>query len=320
MSPVRQLSPNAKAQIKALSGARPATFLFTAATTWATIALAIGAAIHFHNIFLSIFAIYIVATRQNLLGLLIHEQTHYLGLKSRYGDWIVNLLVAFPLLAISIEGYSKIHLRHHRFYFTQQDPDFLRKNGEDWTFPMKPGQLAKLFLADVSGLSFLRFVTKREKFVDDGSFKRRNPTPGWLRLSFLAVLATVLTLVGGWGYFLLYWMLPMVTVLFAIIRWGAICEHVYGEEGASVEATSPVIRTTTFAKIFLPNLNFAMHPYHHYFPGVSFSNLPALHAVFEREGLVYQPMVFRSQFQYLRYLLGGSKDGVPARPLADATA
>ena len=313
MNPVRQLSPEAKAKIKSLSGARPAAFLSAAATTWLTIAAAIAAALYFDTIVTTIFAIYIVATRQNLLALMIHEQTHYLGLKSRHGDRIANLLVAYPLIAPSIEGYAKIHLRHHRHYFTPQDPDFLRKNGPEWTFPMGRAKLAKLFLRDLTGMSFLRLTAREVQTGRDDAFRRRNPSPAWLRPLFFLIVGLVLTLVGGWTAFLLYWVLPLVTILPAIIRWGAICEHVYGREGVSVEESSPVILPTPLSRILLPNMNFALHPYHHFFPGVSFGNLPKLHAIFEAEGLTYPDMVFNGPLDYLRFLLTGRRSSAPVR-------
>jgi fatty acid desaturase len=134
------------------------------------------------------------------------------------------------------------------------------------------------------------------------------------------VVGTILTLVGGWSYFLLFWVLPLLTIFMAIVRWGAICEHVYGPEGVSVEESSPVIIPTLLNKILLPNLNFAIHPYHHHFAGVSFGNLPALHQVFVDEGMVHQPMVFHGQGEYLRYLLTGSKVPAKATSAEAATA
>lgn len=310
---VQRLSPAAKAEIKSLSGARPGAFALTVAMTWVTIAIAIGAAIYLDNIIATLIAIYLVATRQNILALLIHEQTHYLGFNTRHGDWIANLMVAYPLLAVSIEGYAKIHLRHHRHYFSQQDPDFLRKNGPDWIVPMKAARLAGLFLSDVTGLSFIRFVTQRVRAPEDSAFKRRNPSPVWLKPLFFIALGLVLTLVGGWFYFLIFWAVPLFTIFPAIVRWGAICEHIYGQEGVSVEESSPMILPTLLGRLLLPNLNFSMHPYHHFFPGVSFRNLPAVHRVFEKEGLVYEDMVFKGQAAYLRYIVSGTRYRATAR-------
>jgi len=310
MKAIRQLSPRAKAEIKALSGARPGRFLATLATTWITIGLAVALACLARNMVVSALTIYLVATRQNILGLLIHDQTHQTGLNSRYGDLIVNCLAGYPLFVITVEGYARVHLAHHRHFFTRDDPDFLRKNGADWTFPMAPGRLAMLFLQDLTGLSVIRLLMRRHYDGEPGStFKRKHPSPRGARILFLAALLTGLTLTGGWSLFLLYWVVPLVTVLPAIVRWGAICEHRYGEQGAALEDSTPVILPTRLSKLLLPNLNFTMHVYHHYFPAVSFANLPMVHAIFVREGLVRDDMIHRSQLDYLRHILSEKPQG-----------
>ena len=66
-------------------------------------------------------------------------------------------------------------------------------------------------------------------------------------------------------------------------------------------------------RLLLPNLNFAMHPYHHFFPGVSFSRLPKVHAIFEREGLIDERHVFRGYAAYLRYITRPTMSAAPAR-------
>lgn len=310
MTSVSQLSPVAKAKIKSLSGPRPALFLFTLACTWLTICMTVYLAMVCDNLILSLAAIYFVATRQNILALLIHEQTHYLGLRSRLGDSVVNCLASYPLLAVTVESYAKIHLAHHRFYFTSRDPDFRRKQGVDWTFPMSGMKLASLFLLDVSGVSFVRHVLRASKSgkIEQSAFNRKSPSPRWLKPAYFAVAATAIYLVDGWFYLLVYWVLPLVTIFPMIVRWSAICEHSYGREGATVEETSPVILPTFLSKIFLPNLNFTMHVYHHYFPGVSFSALPEVHKIFMDENLVHADQVFSGHLDYLRYVTTGARD------------
>ena len=83
----------------------------------------------------------------------MHDQAHCLGFKARFGDVITNIIAAYPLLVLTVEGYSKVHLSHHRHFFTQDDPDFLRKSGEEWHFPKKMSNLGKLFLRDLFGLN-----------------------------------------------------------------------------------------------------------------------------------------------------------------------
>ena len=144
----RSLSPEGQKAIKDLSGPRPGKFILTLAITWATIIGAIWAALWLDTIWFYILTILFVGTRQNILGLLIREQTHYLCSRKRWGDAITNLFIAWPIVVVSIEGYSKTHLAHHAYYFTGNDPDFVRKRGKEWTFPMKVRFLLWLFFKD----------------------------------------------------------------------------------------------------------------------------------------------------------------------------
>src|SRR5437870_8549578 len=67
------------------------------------------------------------------------------ALPRRGGDLAVNLCAAFPLLVITVEGYTQVHLAHHKYYFTANDPDFVRKSGADWAIPMASSRLLWLF-------------------------------------------------------------------------------------------------------------------------------------------------------------------------------
>jgi fatty acid desaturase len=299
------LSPAGKAKVKTLSGPRPRQFVEALATTWAVILTAVACAVYFQSIFVTVVAILVIVSRQQLLALLIHEQTHYLGLKGRHSDSIVNLLVAYPLLVVSVEGYADVHLRHHRYYFTPKDPDFIRKNGPDWAFPMPASKLIGLFLKDITGISFVEYVFRpKAKPAGAPSITRQNRSPRWLRPLFLLALVAALTITGEWKNFLLLWLFPLMFIFPALIRWGAICEHVYGQEDAGVSESSPLIIPTLWNRLILPNLNFSMHPYHHYYPGVSFSNLPAVHDIFVAEKLVNTDLLFDGYADYLRYILG----------------
>jgi len=84
-------------------------------------------------------------------------------------------------------------------------------------------------------------------------------------------------------------------------------EHKYNVEGATVHEVTPIIRLKWWQKILLPDYNFAMHVYHHMHPGVSFANLPNVHAIYQSEGLVDESAVFHGQGSYLRYLVDRGK-------------
>lgn len=294
------LSEQARKEIQALSGARPREFLIQAGGAWGVIIAVITLAIHIDNIWITALAIPIIATRFNILGLLVHEQVHQLGLRGRYGDILANILAAYPI-GITIEDYAKVHLSHHKYYFTENDPDFLRKAGPDWTFPMSTGHLIKLLLSDLSGLSFYR-ILKGKRLKNKNVYNRPHPIPKWLRIGFYISTAILLTHFELWPVFLVYWLLPLMTFTPLIVRLGAICEHVYNLPQASVIESSPLIILSWWEKLILPNLNFTLHAYHHFFPGVAYCNLPKVHKIFVRENLVNETAVFYGYWDYLAYL------------------
>jgi fatty acid desaturase len=315
------LSDQARTEILNLNGARPLAFLWQAFGAWAVIIAAISLATHVDNTWISALAIIIVATRFNIFALLVHEQVHFLGLRGRYGDLIADLLVAYPLFGVTVESYAKVHLSHHRFYFTEKDPDHLRKAGVDWTFPMSPSHLAKLLISDVMGLSFIKLL-KGKRHENTDFFKRPRPSPKWTRPVFYLLVAALLTYTGAWSIFLVYWVLPLLTVFPLIVRLGAVSEHVYNLPGASVIESSPLIIQKWWEKLLLPNLNFTLHAYHHFYPGVAWINLPKIHEIFVREKLLSEQNIFQGYWAYLKYLqslrdkpsaMATTPDPVPAR-------
>ncbi|SFM27764.1 fatty acid desaturase [Nitrosomonas communis] len=86
------------------------------------------------------------------------------------------------------------------------------------------------------------------------------------------------------------------------VRLWAFSEHIYNLPGASVIESSPLIILNWWEKLLLPNLNFTLHPYHHFYPGIAYCNLPKVHAIFQREQLVNEKNVFYGIWKYLRYL------------------
>ena len=298
----RQALPtSARSEILALGGPRPWPFLRAAFFAWAVIFGAIWWAAVASSVWVSLLAVFIVATRQNVLGLLVHEQAHCLGFPARRGDLIANLLAGYPLLVLTVENYAQVHLSHHKYFFTDKDPDFLRKSGPDWTFPMSAWRFARLLLSDLVGLNVWRLL--KGKRLEGNAFKRPHPTPKWIRLTFYGAVAIALTATNTWHLFLLYWLLPLVTVFQVIVRWGGICEHKYNLRNASIGDSSPIIVPRWWQMLLLPNLGFTLHPYHHLFPGVSYSYLPRVHEIFCSVGLIDDTRVFHGYGAYLKYLL-----------------
>lgn len=295
------LSRQAREEIQGFSGARPREFLIQAGGAWGVIIAVIALAIHIDNIWMMLLAILTIGTRFNILGLLVHEQAHSLGLRGKYGDSIANILVAYPL-GITVEDYANVHLSHHKFFLTQDDPDFSRKTGPDWTFPMPLSNLVKLFIKDLMGLSFIQLL-RSKKFEKKNTYRRLHPSPKWLRPIFYLTIGALLTYLNILDLFLIYWILPLVTIFPVVIRIGAICEHIYNATlNTSIIESTPIIFLRWWEKLIIPDLNFKLHTYHHFYPGVAFCNLPKIHKIFQRECLVNEEAIFYGFPAFFKFL------------------
>lgn len=297
----RALSQKAHEKILKLTKPSPVRFAWEVTGAWITILGVIALAEISGIVWIKVLAVFCVATRQNLLGLLVHEQTHYLGANSKLGDFLANFFCAWPLL-ISIEDYAKVHLAHHQFYFSQKDPDFKRKQGKLWTFPMKLRALLRLFFIDLTGVSLIEAV-RNKQIKENHTGLRKTSAPAWIRIVYYSALVEVLTLTHAWPLYLFYWLLPLATFLQVIVRWGAICEHKYNLVNPQVIESTPIIVLTPLEKFLLPNLNFTLHIYHHFFPGIPFHHLPKVHQIFQQEDLLDHQHVYQGYGKYLRSLL-----------------
>lgn len=258
-------------------------------------------AVHLKHWSLTLLTILFVATRQNILALLVHDQAHMLGYRiKRWGDLAANLFAAWPLLVLSTEKYAQVHLAHHNHFFCpERDPDFVRKSGADWTFPMSATRLTTLFARDLSGLSVIQFIRGKKRSFGVAT-ARQQAIPKWWQIVWLLCMISGITALHAWSVVLLYWVLPLFTVFMAIARWGAICEHSYGAVNASIFDTTPLIVPTWWQRLLLPNLNFSLHIYHHMNQNIAWCELPKIHAIFLREGQVDQQAVFNGFGDYLR--------------------
>ena len=316
-SPVRvsvsNLPLHVRRAVKSFMKPDPCGFMLQWLLAYTSVVGAVWFATVMNSVWVTFGAVLFIATRQNVLALLMHEQTHWLGFRSRAGDLFCELFIAYPLL-VTLEGYRRVHLAHHGNYLTDADPDYIRKQGREWTFPQDRVYFILMLLRDITGLNVWR--TLKGKTGDPGTTvaKAKFTPPRWLRPAFLLFLVTVLTLTHTWTVYLVYWVLPLMTVMQGIIRVGAITEHRYNLVNPSVEESTPLIELSWWEKLVLPNLHFTLHIYHHWFPTIPASRLPAVHRLFRESGLLVEENVFRGYLAWFRYILRESRESETAVP------
>lgn len=252
---------------------------------------------------LYLLAVMFIGARQHALLILLHDGAHHrLAKSSLRNDLIAELFLAWPFVIVHMRNYRSSHFEHHRFLNTEKDPDWVWKreakwprfkwiskllrtknntkssnNGSLWDFPTSPKKLGYLLL---SNLFFYGFWTalrrnnnsaKRQKSALDKQFQLM-----WA--AYQVCVFTVLYTQGWLGYYLLFWVIPMVTWLQLCMLIRNIAEHfsinpsrvLYGETRTTVP--------NWIDKTFLVPRNIGFHIEHHLHPSIPYYHLPKCHA------------------------------------------
>jgi fatty acid desaturase len=242
-------------------------------------------------------SIIVIGTRQHALFVIAHDAAHYLLYERRWLNDAVGRFCA-TVQGLSMCTYRVIHRLHHNNLYGDLDPDTALHGG----YPRGRAYLVKKLLKDLSGLTawktYAYFLGGAPALntatsvalrpLDDTSEKLRTEA----RRDRNAVIAfhIVALMVSAWSGFLLeylvLWILPLATVVQAILRLRAIAEH-----GATTDFSSPLTaaRTNTGPAwlewlIFPHHVNY--HIEHHLYASVPHYNLKRLNREMAQRGLL----------------------------------
>ena len=264
----------------------------------AVLAIAIAAALAlWPNPFVLIAAIIIIGTRQHALFVIAHDAAHYLLYERRWLNDAVGRACA-AAQGLSMGTYRVIHRLHHNNLYGELDPDTALHGG----YPRGRMYLVRKLAKDLSGLTawktYAYFLGGAPALntatnvavrpLDDTSAKLRHEARAD-RNMVIALHIVALVAFAASGYLIQYlvlWVLPLVTVVQAILRLRAIAEH-----GATTDFSSPLTAARTNLGpawlrwlVFPHNVNY--HVEHHLYASVPQYNLPRLHAEMKRQGIL----------------------------------
>lgn len=264
----------------------------------AVIAVAVAAALAFWpNPFLIFLSVIIIGTRQHALFVIAHDAAHYLLYENRKLNDFAGRACA-TVQGLSMCTYRVIHRLHHNNLYGELDPDTALHGG----YPRGRSYLIKKLLKDLSGLTawktYAYFLggapglnTKTNvalRPLDDTSAKLRSDARK--DRNVVIVFHLIALAFFAWsGYlvqYLVLWILPLVTVVQAILRLRAISEH-----GATTDFSSPLTAARTNVApawvewlIFPHHVNY--HIEHHLYASVPHYHLPELHREMAGRGLL----------------------------------
>jgi fatty acid desaturase len=256
----------------------------------------IGIAIAYWSWWIALIAIVLIAPLQHALFILAHEAAHYRLHANRSLNDFFGRIIGM-LGGVSMCSYRVIHRLHHNYLYKPQDPDIALHGG----YPRGKKYLIKKLLKDLSGqTAFKNYayffgnpainpdtnVTQRPLDDTSPSLRRAALQDRWFVVAF-HVLMPIVMFALGWGwYYIVLWAIPLLTLLQAILRLRAICEH-----GAVTDFSSPLTAARTnmanaWQRFFIFPHHVNYHLAHHLYPAVPHYNLPTLHAELEKYGIL----------------------------------
>jgi fatty acid desaturase len=255
----------------------------------AVLAAAIACGLYFWpNPLALLLSVLVIGTRQHALFVIAHDAAHYLLYENRLANEIVGRASAM-VQGLSMCTYRVIHRLHHNNLYGPLDPDTALHGG----YPRGKAYLVKKLLKDLSGLTawktYAYFLGGAPALntatnvalrpLDDTSDKLRSEARHDRNavIVFHLVALALFALSGYLVQYLVLWVLPLVTVVQAILRLRAIAEH-----GATTDFSSPLTAARTNVVpawlawlIFPHHVNY--HIEHHLYASVPHYNLPVLH-------------------------------------------
>jgi fatty acid desaturase len=257
----------------------------------------VAAALYWWTPWMVIPCVILIGTRQHALFVLAHEAAHYRLFERRGLNDFAGRLCA-TLQGLSMCTYRVIHRLHHNNLYTELDPDTALHGG----YPRGKAYLVRKLLKDLSGITawktYAYFLGGAPALntqtnvairpLDDTSEKLRNEARHDRNAVILFHAGSLIFF--SWNGFLLQyfvlWILPLVTVVQAILRLRAIAEH-----GATTDFSSPLTAARTNLVpawlgwlIFPHHVNY--HIEHHLYASVPQYNLSELHRELASRGLL----------------------------------
>ena len=298
--PILRETPDLRQTVKVLSRVNSLASVYHIAEVWLVIAGTVYVSVvlvppssGLFGWLVYVATVAVIASRQHALMVLTHEGIHKRLSRTLWvNDWLARLTAAFPVF-ISLAKWRFIHLYHHQYTHTSDDPDraiYAR-------YPLAREKFLRLLLRDACGLNVsatLKYFIDIPLITPD--FNRR--FLGEARAAQYRQLADMraFTLfwavsLGGGLYlagskaallFLLYWLVPYCTCTQVFFRIRGAIEH-----GNVPDPNNPYQQTRTY--FIHPVLGFFFSPKqvnyhleHHLYPSVPFYHLPRLHTVLQQ--------------------------------------
>jgi fatty acid desaturase len=279
--------------------------MLTLLCEWSIIAGAITLGVHFPHPLVYALVWILIGTRMYALYSLLHDGIHFLLLPDRQAnDILCRLLLAWPLF-IDLDRMRRAHMAHHRHLRTPDDPELAHLDYREFHFPRPASAVALTFLLDMTGVNFIKYkimslyrATKKTRLTNP---KLESQPKAYFsaKILYYAIIFTLVVYMGWIIPFLMYWILPYITIYQALNRLRLTTEHFHLGDDAAYQTRT--VKLNPIEEFFLSPHHLGFHTEHHIYPGVPFYRLPALHRMLmDNDEYRRQALVSRSYIEVLK--------------------
>jgi fatty acid desaturase len=287
---VERFDPTAvftQAELRSVSRRSDAKALFCIAHAWIIIGAAMALYALWPNPLTFVLAVVLIGNRQLGLAILMHDGAHGVLMGTRaWNDWVSQWLTAFPIFADTIP-YRYYHLVHHRKTQQPDDPDLSLSK----PFPITRSSLRRKMIRDITGQTGFKqrraqiraaLGLPEEPFaVRFATFRRKLGGPIAANLALLGLM----TAFGKPHYYLMFWLLPLLTWYMVILRIRNIAEHGVVPDNDDVMKSARTTYASWWERATLAPYWVNYHVDHHLMMYVPCYNLPKLHRLLLEKGL-----------------------------------
>src|SRR5580704_457394 len=286
---VERFDPTAvftQAELRSVSRRSDAKALFCIAHAWIIIGAAMALYALWPNPLTFVLAVVLIGNRQLGLAILMHDGAHGVLMGTRaWNDWVSQWLTAFPIFADTLP-YRHYHLVHHRSTQQPDDPDLSLSK----PFPITRSSLRRKMIRDITGQTGFKqrraqiraaLGLPEEPFaVRFATFRRKLGGPIAANLALLGLM----TAFGKPHYYLMFWLLPLLTWYMVILRIRNIAEHGVVPDNDDVMKSARTTYASWWERATLAPYWVNYHVDHHLMMYVPCYNLPKLHALLLAKG------------------------------------
>lgn len=249
-----------------------------------------------------ILAVMLIGSRQLGLAILTHDAAHHALMTTPtrnyfWSDW----LCAFPVLNAT-RAYRQYHLRHHAHTQQEDDPDLILSA----PFPITRKSLVRKIFRDLSGQTgisqrYAQFKSALGNHTMSSSMRRAH---FWQKLGGGLITQVVIfgfcAVVFDWYYYLIFWLLPLVTWHMLVVRIRNIAEHAMVPDDNDPFRNARTTLAGPLTRLFLAPYWVNYHVEHHLLMYLPCYRLPLLHAALVAEGVDSRMEIDKNYWQVLR--------------------